>query len=675
MSEMANLTPRAQQVLALARMEADRLNHAFIDTEHLLLGILRLRQGVAFVALGRLRFVLREELGKRVVANPPCPPVSNIPYSPSVTKVLAFGEMERSALNHPYFGTEHILLGLVGVAEGVAGRLLHDLGVTLDETRSLILRELDPNLDPAETRTEPDDLRGSGGPVTPWIGSTSSPVLPEPSAGKGGQPKGFFKRIIHSIDAFVFDLAASQAGAETLMSFTPRAQQVLGLAREEAVRLGHNFVGTEHLLLGLIRLRQGVAVNVLKRMGLDIDSVRSGVERQVGTGPDQNQIGNIPYPPRVKKVLALAGKEAKALNHTYVGTEHILLGLRREGEGVAGRVLKSFGVDLSQTRHEILKELDPFQAAREQVWPLTGKQASSIQPWPLARQQSASMDKPTAPPIIHTMKLGIINSAFQQVGMKTVTGLEHVKRIGFDTVDIFTEAMGISPEEVSLVARTCERLDLPIVSLPVVSVGLIDFNEPVREFHVGRTKQFIDLAKTWGAKNVLLVLGEYIWQREVIPAEAQWQCGIETCRRLGEYADKQGIDIALELEPFRLSLLNNVDSMVRFIDECNHPRVRANIDISHLVLADTSPADVLKLENRAIHVHISDCDGKVHGDLPPGRGVVKFEPYLQAIKELKIDGVVSIELEYSPDPERIVEWVEEAYRETAKRMEQAGLRG
>ncbi|MDB6111927.1 MAG: xylose isomerase, partial [Pedosphaera sp.] len=247
-------------------------------------------------------------------------------------------------------------------------------------------------------------------------------------------------------------------------------------------------------------------------------------------------------------------------------------------------------------------------------------------------------------------------------------------RIGFDTVDIFTEAMGISKKEVSLVAKTTSKLGLPIISLPVVAVGLIDFNEPVREFHVERCQKFIDLARTWGAKNILLVLGEYIWQREVIPAEAQWQWGIETCRRLGDYADKRGIDIALELEPFRLSLLNNVREMVRFVDECNHPRVRANIDISHLVLSDSSPAELKQLKGKAIHVHLSDCDGKVHGDLPPGRGVVKFAPYLQAIKELEIDGVVSIELEYAPDPAKIVAWVEEAYGETDKLMELVGLR-
>src|SRR6059036_2813330 len=146
---------------------------------------------------------------------------------------------------------------------------------------------------------------------------------------------------------------------EAMSNFTPRAQQVLALSRKEADRFNHNFVGTEHLLLGLIKLGQGVAVNVLQKMGLDLDTVRMEVEKQVGTGPDQKMIGNIPYTPRVKKVLALAGQEAKALHHTYVGTEDILLGLLREGDGVAARVLKSLEVNIDATRQRILEELDP----------------------------------------------------------------------------------------------------------------------------------------------------------------------------------------------------------------------------------------------------------------------------------------------------------------------------
>ncbi len=146
---------------------------------------------------------------------------------------------------------------------------------------------------------------------------------------------------------------------ENLNNFTPRAQQVLALARKEADRFNHNFVGTEHLLLGLIKLGQGVAVNVLQKMGLDLETVRQEVEKEVRTGSDQKVTGNIPYTPRVKKVLSLAAKEAKALNHTYVGTEHILLGLLREGDGVAAKVLKNLDIDIEQCRQEILKELDP----------------------------------------------------------------------------------------------------------------------------------------------------------------------------------------------------------------------------------------------------------------------------------------------------------------------------
>ncbi|HXF09338.1 MAG TPA: ATP-dependent Clp protease ATP-binding subunit, partial [Desulfuromonadaceae bacterium] len=163
---------------------------------------------------------------------------------------------------------------------------------------------------------------------------------------------------------------------ESMSNFTPRAQQVLALARKEADRFNHNFLGTEHLLLGLIKLGQGVAVNVLQKMGLDLETVRMAVEKKTGTGPDQKMVGNIPYTPRVKKVLALAAKEAKQLNHTYVGTEHLLLGLLREGDGIAAQVLRDLDVDIEQTRQEILKELDPNFAGEESAMPEGGAAAA-----------------------------------------------------------------------------------------------------------------------------------------------------------------------------------------------------------------------------------------------------------------------------------------------------------
>jgi sugar phosphate isomerase/epimerase len=114
--------------------------------------------------------------------------------------------------------------------------------------------------------------------------------------------------------------------------------------------------------------------------------------------------------------------------------------------------------------------------------------------------------------------------------------------------------------------------------------------------------------------------------------------------------------------------------MVRFLDDVEHASVKANLDISHLALAGTAPSEVAHLGGRIAHVHFSDCDGKKHGDLPPGRGVVDFPPYLAALKATGFEGTVSIELEYSPEPERIVDWVREAYRETDHLMRRQALR-
>jgi sugar phosphate isomerase/epimerase len=271
------------------------------------------------------------------------------------------------------------------------------------------------------------------------------------------------------------------------------------------------------------------------------------------------------------------------------------------------------------------------------------------------------------------MKLGLINSAWAQAGRETAWGIQKTKELGFDTIDIFADPLDIDVRERQLIRRECERLELPIVSICCVATGLIDFNPSVQRFHVDRVAKYLDLAYEFSAKNVLLVLGEYIWNREVIPPEEQWATGVENCQRLGDYAAELGLQIALELEPFHLSLLNNVDNMVRFIDDVDHEAVRANIDVSHLCLAHVAPDELRGLKGKAIHVHISDCDGKVHGDLPPGRGVVDFEPYLREIAALGIDGTVSIELEYSPQPDQIEAWVGEAYRETRRLMKATGL--
>jgi sugar phosphate isomerase/epimerase len=274
------------------------------------------------------------------------------------------------------------------------------------------------------------------------------------------------------------------------------------------------------------------------------------------------------------------------------------------------------------------------------------------------------------------MKLGLINSAWAQAGRETEYGIRKTREIGFDTIDIFADPLDIDVRERKLIKDTADGLGLPIISVCCVAAGLVDFNPSVQRFHAERVKRYLDLCYEFEAKNLLLVLGEYIWQQEVIPPAEQWKLGVEAVRQVGEYARSLGLEIAMELEPFHLSLINSVETMVRFLNDVALPEtVLANCDISHLHLVRTPVEEVAGLKGRIGHVHLSDCDGQVHGDLPPGRGITPIQDYLSAIRQTGYDGVVSIELEYSPEPSRIAEWVEEAYRETDRIMQNLGVRG
>src|SRR5512140_3687314 len=147
--------------------------------------------------------------------------------------------------------------------------------------------------------------------------------------------------------------------------FTERARKVLTLAQEEAQRFNHNYIGTEHLLLGLVREGDGVAAKVLSNLGVELNRWRSAVEFSIGRG-DRASSGEIGLTPRAKKVIELAVDEARRLGHSYIGTEHLLLGLVREGEGIAAGVLESLGVNLERVRAEttrILSQSTPQAAA------------------------------------------------------------------------------------------------------------------------------------------------------------------------------------------------------------------------------------------------------------------------------------------------------------------------
>lgn len=273
------------------------------------------------------------------------------------------------------------------------------------------------------------------------------------------------------------------------------------------------------------------------------------------------------------------------------------------------------------------------------------------------------------------MKLGLIDSAWLGSPVGRAEGIRKTREIGFDTIDIAIDPLDSDVLERKLIRNTCKAAGLPIVSVPCCALGIADFNPPVRRFHVARAKACLDLCCELEARNLLLVLGEYIWQREVIAPADQWKWAVEHTNDLGRYAARLGLEIAIELEPFALSIVNNLDHMIQFLDAVNHTAVKANLDISHLALSHSKAEDVPKLAGRIAHVHFSDCDGKKHGDLPPGRGVVNFMPYLEALKQTGFDGAVSIELEFSPDPAAIVDWVNEAYLETNRLMQSLGIRG
>ncbi|MEN9300675.1 MAG: ATP-dependent Clp protease ATP-binding subunit ClpC, partial [Actinomycetota bacterium] len=216
-------------------------------------------------------------------------------FTDRARRVVVLAQEEARLLNHSYIGTEHILLGLIHEGEGVAAKALESLNISLEAVRAQV-----------------EEIIGQG----------------------GSSPSGH-------------------------IPFTPRAKKVLELSLREALQLGHNYIGTEHILLGLIREGEGVAAKALESLGISLEAVRQQVEEIIGQG-QQAPSGHIPFTPRAKKVLELSLREALQLGHNYIGTEHILLGLIREGEGVAAQVLVKLGADLSRVRQQVIQLLSGY---------------------------------------------------------------------------------------------------------------------------------------------------------------------------------------------------------------------------------------------------------------------------------------------------------------------------
>jgi ATP-dependent Clp protease ATP-binding subunit ClpA len=223
--------------------------------------------------------------------------IGNLPQWPRAKMVIENSMKEANDLNHDYIGTEHILLGLIRDQNCVGSQVLVNLGLQL-----------------ADVRREVIDLLG--------VGSIQEP-----------------------------------AGRSAYERFSNRARKIMQLANQEAQRFNHTYIGTEHVLLGLIKDGCGVAANVLENLDIDPLKIRLEVEKLMLSGPDTVTMGKLPQTPRAKKVIEYSIEEARNLKHDYVGTEHILLGLIREQEGVASQVLMNLGLKLGDVREEVRQVL------------------------------------------------------------------------------------------------------------------------------------------------------------------------------------------------------------------------------------------------------------------------------------------------------------------------------
>jgi sugar phosphate isomerase/epimerase len=274
----------------------------------------------------------------------------------------------------------------------------------------------------------------------------------------------------------------------------------------------------------------------------------------------------------------------------------------------------------------------------------------------------------------NTLELGLIGSAWHGTPLGVLDGIARTKEIGFDAYDVFEDPLMISAAEQQQIKETCAELGLPIRSAVCIALGLVDFVPAVRRFTLDRCKAYIDQQAYFGGRNVLLVAGEYYCDLQVFSAEQIFELVVENLRELADYAESKGIELVIELEPFENAIASSVHELARLIREVDHPAVKGNADVSHLHLSGASFEDVAVLTGMIGHVHVSDCDGQRHGDMPPGRGVTPIKQYLQAILDTGFTGTVSVELERVPEPDRMVELVEEAYRETARILAELGAR-
>jgi len=274
-------------------------------------------------------------------------------------------------------------------------------------------------------------------------------------------------------------------------------------------------------------------------------------------------------------------------------------------------------------------------------------------------------------------EIALIDSAWHGTPFAGPGGLVRARELGYEALDLF---VGFDPgrmtaEEHAAYVDGVRAADLPVLSVVCTCLGLSDFNDAVREYHIDRARNVVDLAAEFDtARNVLFVPGEYMFQQRLLPPAYEWERVVDATRRVGQRAAERGLEVAIELLPFEFAFVRSLDDMERLLDEVGLSNVKAAIDISHLWLERIEPSALERLAGRVAQVHVADCDGENHGDLPPGRGTTPFPDYLAALGELGYHGSASVELEFPRDGQPVEEWVGEALVTTQRLLADGGQR-
>jgi ATP-dependent Clp protease ATP-binding subunit ClpA len=371
-------TEKAIKVIMLAQEEARRLGHNFVGTEQILLGLIGEGTGIAAKTLKSAGITLKETrvAVEKIIGRGSGFVAVEIPFTPRAKRALELSWDEARVLGHNWIGTEHLLLGVLREGGGVAYEVLENYAVDFNELRRSIIDEIQRatekgNLPAARIA---DRLLESDVPIDENLKRVLRVLrLAEARAIALSKSelatvlKRYAAELSEEFSKMGFSLPKEVSAKETpapaarttafLDGFTEKATKVVTFAGEESVRLGHNFIGTEQILLGLIKEGTGIAAKVLKTLGVNVKNARIEVEKIIGRGSGFIS-AEIPYTPRTRRVFELAQSASQQLGHDKVGTEHLLLGLVREGEGVGARVLENLEIDFKEVEQRVLEQIE-----------------------------------------------------------------------------------------------------------------------------------------------------------------------------------------------------------------------------------------------------------------------------------------------------------------------------